>query len=179
MDCYSQEPLLYLSEYSNTLRHPDTDPHNITILMEVEASNELAYENGEAPCLIELANYGQTKGLHVYVASNGQTIANWNGTDHVLADSIDKLRQRHRYAIQLKMGTRTMRMATKSRISEWFTGSTPQAEDEAVVFLFGSGHKDGTAGICRYFDGMFYKCMVFDELFTDAELNSFLQGDTE
>ena len=96
-----------------------------------------------------------------------------------MADSIDKLRQRHRYAIQVKTGTRTMRMATKSGISEWFTGSTPQVEGEPVVFLFGSGHKDGVAGICRYFDGMFYKCMVFDELFTDAELNSFLQGDTE
>ena len=175
----SQEPVLILSEYGNKLRKPDTDPHSMTILMEVEASNELAYENGEAPCLIELANYGQTKGLHVYVASNGQTIAHWNGTDHVLADSIDKLRQRHRYAIQIKTGTRTMRMATKSGISEWFTGPTPQVEGESVIFLFGSGHKDGVAGVSRYFDGTFYKCMVFDELFIDAELNEFLQGDTE
>lgn len=72
-----------------------------------------------------------------------------------------------------------MRTGLKSGISQWYTGTTPLVEGESTTLLIGSGRKEEVDYITGYFDGMFYRFTVFNELFTDAELNEFLQGDTE
>ena len=172
-----EEPFYFSNELATSLRNPDTSPYPVTILFEVNAAEDIAYSGGESPCILSIDRYGNGQGLCISLESDGRTMATWDGVSHELVGSIAAIRQRHRYAVQLN--GRKMRMATKSGISEWFTGTDKADNGSALTFLIGSGHTSGASAVTRYFDGTFYRFTVFNELFTDAELNSFLQGDTE
>ena len=168
-------------EFSTTMQGIfNASTPTVTILIEMAASAGIEYGDAVAqwPCIIVCEDTETaTKGLEVALRGTGKTIARWNGAEHELSSSIEELRQRHRYAVQIN-GYK-MRIGREDGLSEWKTGSSTYASTNLPYVLIGSGRTPGESAVSRYFDGTFYRFAIYNELWSDTELNSFLQGDTE
>lgn len=91
-----KEPFFYADDIDKLLNNPDTNPATLTILLEIKVGDNIVYSGGEEPYVLTWCTYKSTKGLRIFIDSDGKIQAKWNGVSHEMTASIAESQTRRR-----------------------------------------------------------------------------------
>ena len=159
------------------LEHASTETPQFTILLDAKASDNFDASNWPAflHCLTENSSL---PGINVSLnPSTGVTnVAYYNYGEVTVSDSIEHLKTRTRYAIQLD-GSKYRGGSTYCAMSIWRTTKN-HITDVPETLLIGGAAGTNAGELVRCWDCTLYQCKVYKGLLSDEKINKFIQEGT-
>ena len=159
------------------LEHASTETPQFTILLDAKASDNFNAANWPAflHCLTENSIL---PGINISLnPSTGVTsVAYYNFADVAVSDSVEHLKTRTRYAVQLD-GSKYRGGSTYCTLSGWKT-TKGLIIDVPENLLIGGAPSTSGGELTRCWDCTLYQCKVYKGLLSDEKINKFIQEGT-
>ena len=159
------------------LEHASTETPQFTILLDAKASDSFNTANWPAflHCLTEnSALPGVNVSLNPNTGATG--LAYYNFSEVTVSDSIEHLKTRTRYVIQLD-GSKYRGGSTYCTVSAWKTTKN-RITDVPENLLIGGAPDTNGGDMVRCWDCTLYQCKVYKGLLSDEKINKFIQEGT-
>lgn len=159
------------------LEHASTETPQFTILLDAKASDNFNTANWPAflHCLTEnSALPGVNVSLNPNTGATG--LAYYNFSEVTVSDSIEHLKTRTRYVIQLD-GSKYRGGSTYCAVSAWKTTKN-RITDVPENLLIGGAPGTNGGDMIRCWDCTLYQCKVYKGLLSDEKINKFIQEGT-
>ncbi len=159
------------------LEHASTESPQFTILLDAKASDNFNTANWPAfvHCLTENSSL---PGVNVSLnpTTGATTVAYYNYGEVTVSDSVEHLKTRTRYAIQLD-GSKYRGGSTYCSMSIWRTTKNPITDVPETLLIGGAVGTNG-GELVRCWDCTLYQCKVYKGLLSDEKINKFIQEGT-
>lgn len=159
------------------LEHASTETPQFTILLDAKASDNFNTANWPAfvHCLTENSSL---PGVNVSLnpTTGATTVAYYNYGEVTVSDSVEHLKTRTRYAIQLD-GSKYRGGSTYCSMSIWRTTKNPITDVPETLLIGGAVGTNG-GELVRCWDCTLYQCKVYKGLLSDEKINKFIQEGT-
>lgn len=159
------------------LEHASTETPQFTILLDAKASDNFNTANWPSflHCLTEnSALPGVNVSLNPKTGATG--LAYYNFSEVTVSDSIEHLKTRTRYVIQLD-GSKYRGGSTYCAVSAWKTTKN-RITDVPENLLIGGAPGTNGGDMIRCWDCTLYQCKVYKGLLSDEKINKFIQEGT-
>ena len=162
------------------LEHASTEAPQYTILLDAKASDSLDTSQWPAflHCLTETGNASNLPGFvaSTYPTTGTTTFAYYDKPCCTLSDSIEHVKTRTRYAIQIN-GSSARGGSIYCPLSDWVSAWKTRS-DVPQTFLIGAAQSADGSKKQQFWPGTLYQCRVYKGLLSDAKLNKFIQEGT-
>ena len=162
------------------LEHASTEAPQYTILLDAKASDSLDTSQWPAflHCLTETGNTSALPGFvaSTYPTTGTTTFAYYDKPCCTLSDSIEHVKTRTRYVIQIN-GSSARGGSIYCPLSDWVSAWKTRS-DVPQTFLIGAAQSADGSKKQQFWPGTLYQCRVYKGLLSDAKLNKFIQEGT-
>ena len=159
------------------LEHASTETPQYTILVDAKAGDDFNANTWPAflHCLTETGNTGNLPGFNSTSSPlNKKTeFAYYNYGGVTLSDSIEHLKTRTRYAVQID-GRKYRGGSTYCPLTEWKT-TNGAIRDVPQTFLIGAAQSADGSKKQQFWSGTLYQCRVYKGLLSDDKVNDYIK----
>ena len=159
------------------LEHASTETPQYTILVDAKAGDDFNANTWPAflHCLTETGNTGNLPGFNSTSSPlNKKTeFAYYNYGGVTLSDSIEHLKTRTRYAVQID-GRKYRGGSTYCPLTEWKT-TNGTIIDVPQTFLIGAAQSADGSKKQQFWSGTLYQCKVYKGLLSDDKVNDYIE----
>ena len=160
------------------LEHASTESPQYTILVDAKAGDNFDASTWPAflHCLTETGSTANLPGFNSTSSplNNKTEFAYYNYGGVTLSDSIEHLKTRTRYVVQLD-GKKYRGGSTYCPMTEWKT-SNGAITDVPQTFLIGAAQSADGSKKQQFWPGTLYKCEVYKGLLSDEKVNEFINS---
>lgn len=159
------------------LEHASTESPQYTILVDAKAGDDFNANTWPAflHCLTETGNTANLPGFNSTSSplNNKTEFAYYNYGGVTLSDSIEHLKTRTRYAVQID-GTKYRGGSTYCPLTEWKT-TNGAIIDVPQTFLIGAAQSADGSKKQQFWSGTLYQCRVYKGLLSDDKVNDYIE----
>ena len=159
------------------LEHASTETPQYTILLDAKAGDSFDASTWPAflHCLTETGSTSNLPGFNSTSSplNNKTEFAYYNYGGVTLSDSIEHLKTRTRYAVQLD-GRKYRGGSTYCPLTEWKTSNGPIV-DVPQTFLIGAAQSADGSKKQQFWSGTLYQCRVYKGLLRDDKVNDYIE----
>ena len=159
------------------LEHASTESPQYTILVDAKAGDNFDASTWPAflHCLTETGSTSNLPGFNSTSSplNNKTEFAYYNYGGVTLSDSIEHLKTRTRYVVQLD-GSKYRGGSTYCQMTEWKT-SNGAITDVPQTFLIGAAQSADGSKKQQFWLGTLYKCEVYKGLLSDEKVNEYIE----
>ena len=159
------------------LEHASTETPQYTILVDAKAGDDFNANTWPAflHCLTETGNTANLPGFNSTSSplNNKTEFAYYNYGGVTLSDSIEHLKTRTRYVVQLD-GKKYRGGSTYCQMTEWKT-SNGAITDVPQTFLIGAAQSADGSKKQQFWPGTLYQCKVYKGLLSDEKVNEYIE----
>lgn len=159
------------------LEHASTETPQYTILVDAKAGDDFNANTWPAflHCLTETGDTDNLPGFNSTSSplNNKTEFAYYNYGGVTLSDSIEHLKTRTRYAVQID-GRKYRGGSTYCPLTEWNT-TNGTIIDVPQTFLIGAAQSADGSKKQQFWDGTVYQCRVYKGLLSDNKVNEYIQ----
>ena len=159
------------------LEHASTETPQYTILVDAKAGDNFNANTWPAflHCLTETGSTSNLPGFNSTSSplNNKTEFAYYNYGGVTLSDSIEHLKTRTRYAVQID-GRKYRGGSTYCPLTEWKTSNGPIV-DVPQTFLIGAAQSADGSKKQQFWSGTLYQCKVYKGLLSDAKVNEYIK----
>ena len=160
------------------LEHASTESPQYTILVDAKAGDDFNANTWPAflHCLTETGSTANLPGFNSTSSplNNKTEFAYYNYGGVTLSDSIEHLKTRTRYVVQLD-GKKYRGGSTYCPMTEWLT-SNGKITDVPQTFLIGAAQSADGSKKQQFWPGTLYQCKVYKGLLSDEKVNEFINS---
>nr|DAT87722.1 MAG TPA: Tail tube protein [Caudoviricetes sp.] len=160
------------------LEHASTELPQYTILVDAKAGDNFDASTWPAflHCLTETGSTANLPGFNSTSSplNNKTEFAYYNYGGVTLSDSIEHLKTRTRYVVQLD-GNKYRGGSTYCPMTEWLT-SNGTITDVPQTFLIGAAQSADGSKKQQFWPGTLYQCKVYKGLLSDEKVNEFINS---
>ena len=160
------------------LEHASTESPQYTILVDAKAGDNFDASTWPAflHCLTETGSTSNLPGFNSTSSplNNKTEFAYYNYGGVTLSDSIEHLKTRTRYVVQLD-GKKYRGGSTYCQMTEWKT-SNGAITDVPQTFLIGAAQSADGSKKQQFWPGTLYQCEVYKGLLSDEKVNEFINS---
>ena len=160
------------------LEHASTESPQYTILVDAKAGDNFDASTWPAflHCLTETGSTANLPGFNSTSSplNNKTEFAYYNYGGVTLSDSIEHLKTRTRYVVQLD-GKKYRGGSTYCQMTEWKT-SNGAITDVPQTFLIGAAQSADGSKKQQFWPGTLYQCEVYKGLLSDEKVNEFINS---
>ena len=159
------------------LEHASTETPQYTILLDAKASDSL--DTSKWPdflhCLTETGSTNDLPGFvaGTYPTTGKTTLAYYNTSCCDLSDSIEHVKTRTRYVVQID-GKKARGGSTYCPLSDWVS-AWRAGTDVPQTFMIGAAQSADGSKKQQLWAGTLYQCRVYKGLLSDAKLNDYIE----
>lgn len=159
------------------LEHASTETPQYTILLDAKASDSL--DTSKWPdflhCLTETGSTNDLPGFvaGTYPTTGKTTLAYYNTSCCDLSDSIEHVKTRTRYVVQID-GKKARGGSTYCPLSDWVS-AWRAGTDVPQTFMIGAAQSADGSKKQQFWAGTLYQCRVYKGLLSDAKLNDYIE----
>ena len=159
------------------LEHASTETPQYTILLDAKAGDDFNANTWPAflHCLTETGSTSNLPGFNSTSSplNNKTEFAYYNYGGVTLSDSIEHLKTRTRYAVQID-GRKYRGGSTYCPLTEWKTSNGPIV-DVPQTFLIGAAQSADGSKKQQFWSGTLYQCRVYKGLLRDDKVNDYIE----
>lgn len=159
------------------LEHASTETPQYTILVDAKAGDDFNANTWPAflHCLTETGDTGNLPGFNSTSSplNNKTEFAYYNYGGVTLSDSIEHLKTRTRYAVQID-GRKYRGGSTYCPLTEWKT-TNGTIIDVPQTFLIGAAQSADGSKKQQFWSGTLYQCKVYKGLLSDDKVNDYIE----
>ena len=159
------------------LEHASTESPQYTILVDAKAGDNFDASTWPAflHCLTETGSTANLPGFNSTSSplNNKTEFAYYNYGGVTLSDSIEHLKTRTRYVVQLD-GNKYRGGSTYCPMTEWLT-SNGTITDVPQTFLIGAAQSADGSKKQQFWPGTLYQCKVYKGLLSDEKVNEYIE----
>ena len=159
------------------LEHASTESPQYTILVDAKAGDNFDASTWPAflHCLTETGSTANLPGFNSTSSplNNKTEFAYYNYGGVTLSDSIEHLKTRTRYAVQID-GNKYRGGSTYCPMTEWLT-SNGTITDVPQTFLIGAAQSADGSKKQQFWPGTLYQCEVYKGLLSDEKVNEYIE----
>ncbi|MBV0898525.1 Ig-like domain-containing protein [Faecalibacterium prausnitzii] len=159
------------------LEHASTETPQYTILVDAKAGDDFNANTWPAflHCLTETGDTGNLPGFNSTSSplNNKTEFAYYNYGGVTLSDSIEHLKTRTRYAVQID-GRKYRGGSTYCPLTEWKT-TNGTIIDVPQTFLIGAAQSADGSKKQQFWSGTLYQCRVYKGLLSDDKVNDYIE----
>lgn len=159
------------------LEHASTETPQYTILVDAKAGDSFDASTWPAflHCLTETGSTSNLPGFNSTSSplNNKTEFAYYNYGGVTLSDSIEHLKTRTRYAVQID-GRKYRGGSTYCPLTEWKTSNGPIV-DVPQTFLIGAAQSADGSKKQQFWSGALYQCRVYKGLLRDDKVNDYIE----
>lgn len=159
------------------LEHASTETPQYTILMDAKAGDDFNANTWPAflHCLTETGDTDNLPGFNSTSSplNNKTEFAYYNYGGVTLSDSIEHLKTRTRYAVQID-GRKYRGGSTYCPLTEWKT-TNGTIIDVPQAFLIGAAQSADGSKKQQFWSGTLYQCRVYKGLLSDDKVNDYIE----
>ena len=159
------------------LEHASTETPQYTILMDAKAGDDFNANTWPAflHCLTETGDTDNLPGFNSTSSplNNKTEFAYYNYGGVTLSDSIEHLKTRTRYAVQID-GRKYRGGSTYCPLTEWKT-TNGTIIDVPQTFLIGAAQSADGSKKQQFWSGTLYQCRVYKGLLSDDKVNDYIE----
>ena len=159
------------------LEHASTESPQYTILVDAKAGDSFDASTWPAflHCLTETGSTSNLPGFNSTSSplNNKTEFAYYNYGGVTLSDSIEHLKTRTRYAVQID-GRKYRGGSTYCPLTEWKTSNGPIV-DVPQTFLIGAAQSADGSKKQQFWSGTLYQCRVYKGLLRDDKVNDYIE----
>lgn len=159
------------------LEHASTETPQYTILMDAKAGDDFNANTWPAflHCLTETGDTDNLPGFNSTSSplNNKTEFAYYNYGGVTLSDSIEHLKTRTRYAVQID-GRKYRGGSTYCPLTEWKT-TNGTIIDVPQTFLIGAAQSADGSKKQQFWSGTLYQCKVYKGLLSDDKVNDYIE----
>ena len=159
------------------LEHASTESPQYTILVDAKAGDDFNANTWPAflHCLTETGSTSNLPGFNSTSSplNNKTEFAYYNYGGVTLSDSIEHLKTRTRYAVQID-GTKYRGGSTYCPLTEWKT-TNGAIIDVPQTFLIGAAQSADGSKKQQFWSGTLYQCRVYKGLLSDDKVNDYIE----
>lgn len=159
------------------LEHASTETPQYTILVDAKAGDDFNANTWPAflHCLTETGDTGNLPGFNSTSSplNNKTEFAYYNYGGVTLSDSIEHLKTRTRYAVQID-GRKYRGGSTYCPLTEWKT-TNGTIIDVPQTFLIGAAQSANGSKKQQFWSGTLYQCRVYKGLLSDDKVNDYIE----
>ena len=159
------------------LEHASTESPQYTILVDAKAGDNFDASTWPAflHCLTETGSTANLPGFNSTSSplNNKTEFAYYNYGGVTLSDSIEHLKTRTRYAVQLD-GKKYRGGSTYCQMTEWLT-CNGTITDVPQTFLIGAAQSADGSKKQQFWPGTLYQCKVYKGLLSDEKVNEYIE----
>lgn len=159
------------------LEHASTETPQYTILVDAKAGDDFNANTWPAflHCLTETGNTANLPGFNSTSSplNNKTEFAYYNYGGVTLSDSIEHLKTRTRYAVQID-GTKYRGGSTYCPLTEWKI-TNGAIVDVPQTFLIGAAQSADGSKKQQFWSGTLYQCRVYKGLLSDDKVNDYIE----
>ena len=159
------------------LEHASTETPQYTILVDAKAGDNFNANTWPAflHCLTETGSTSNLPGFNSTSSplNNKTEFAYYNYGGVTLSDSIEHLKTRTRYAVQID-GRKYRGGSTYCPLTEWKTSNGPIV-DVPQTFLIGAAQSADGSKKQQFWSGTLYQCRVYKGLLRDDKVNDYIE----
>lgn len=159
------------------LEHASTESPQYTILVDAKAGDDFNASTWPAflHCLTETGSTSNLPGFNSTSSplNNKTEFAYYNYGGVTLSDSIEHLKTRTRYAVQID-GRKYRGGSTYCPLTEWKTSNGPIV-DVPQTFLIGAAQSADGSKKQQFWSGTLYQCRVYKGLLRDDKVNDYIE----
>ena len=159
------------------LEHASTETPQYTILLDAKAGDDFNANTWPAflHCLTETGSTSNLPGFNSTSSplNNKTEFAYYNYGGVTLSDSIEHLKTRTRYAVQID-GRKYRGGSTYCPLTEWKTSNGPIV-DVPQTFLIGAAQSADGSKKQQFWSGTLYQCRVYKGLLSDDKVNDYIE----
>ena len=159
------------------LEHASTETPQYTILVDAKAGDSFDASTWPAflHCLTETGSTSNLPGFNSTSSplNNKTEFAYYNYGGVTLSDSIEHLKTRTRYAVQID-GRKYRGGSTYCPLTEWKTSNGPIV-DVPQTFLIGAAQSADGSKKQQFWSGTLYQCRVYKGLLRDDKVNDYIE----
>ena len=159
------------------LEHASTESPQYTILVDAKAGDDFNANTWPAflHCLTETGSTSNLPGFNSTSSplNNKTEFAYYNYGGVTLSDSIEHLKTRTRYAVQID-GRKYRGGSTYCPLTEWKTSNGPIV-DVPQTFLIGAAQSADGSKKQQFWSGTLYQCRVYKGLLRDDKVNDYIE----
>ena len=159
------------------LEHASTETPQYTILLDAKAGDDFNANTWPAflHCLTETGSTSNLPGFNSTSSplNNKTEFADYNYGGVTLSDSIEHLKTRTRYAVQID-GRKYRGGSTYCPLTEWKTSNGPIV-DVPQTFLIGAAQSADGSKKQQFWSGTLYQCRVYKGLLRDDKVNDYIE----
>ena len=159
------------------LEHASTETPQYTILLDAKAGDDFNANAWPAflHCLTETGSTSNLPGFNSTSSplNNKTEFAYYNSGGVTLSDSIEHLKTRTRYAVQID-GTKYRGGSTYCPLTGWLT-SISTVIDVPQTFLIGAAQSADGSKKQQFWPGTLYQCRVYKGLLSDKKVNEYIE----
>lgn len=159
------------------LEHASTETPQYTILVDAKAGDDFNASTWPAflHCLTETGDTGNLPGFNSTSSplNNKTEFAYYNYGGVTLSDSIEHLKTRTRYAVQID-GRKYRGGSTYCPLTEWKT-TNGTIIDVPQTFLIGAAQSADGSKKQQFWPGTLYQCKVYKGLLSDEKVNEYIE----
>ena len=159
------------------LEHASTESPQYTILVDAKAGDNFDASTWPAflHCLTETGSTANLPGFNSTSSplNNKTEFAYYNYGGVTLSDSIEHLKTRTRYVVQLD-GKKYRGGSTYCPMTEWLT-SNGRITDVPQTFLIGAAQSADGSKKQQFWPGTLYQCKVYKGLLSDEKVNEYIE----
>ena len=159
------------------LEHASTETPQYTILVDAKAGDDFNANTWPAflHCLTETGSTSNLPGFNSTSSplNNKTEFAYYNYGGVTLSDSIEHLKTRTRYAVQID-GRKYRGGSTYCPLTEWKTSNGPIV-DVPQTFLIGAAQSADGSKKQQFWSGTLYQCRVYKGLLRDDKVNDYIE----
>ena len=159
------------------LEHASTETPQYTILLDAKAGDDFNANTWPAflHCLTETGSTANLPGFNSTSSplNNKTEFAYYNYGGVTLSDSIEHLKTRTRYAVQID-GRKYRGGSTYCPLTEWKTSNGPIV-DVPQTFLIGAAQSADGSKKQQFWSGTLYQCRVYKGLLRDDKVNDYIE----
>ena len=161
------------------LEHASTETPQYTILVDAKAGDDFNANTWPAflHCLTETGDTDNLPGFNSTSSplNNKTEFAYYNYGGVTLSDSIEHLKTRTRYAVQID-GRKYRGGSTYCPLTEWKT-TNGTIIDVPQTFLIGAAQSADGSKKQQFWSGTLYQCRVYKGLLSDDKVNDYIEND--
>jgi len=159
------------------LEHASTETPQYTILVDAKAGDDFNANTWPAflHCLTETGDTDNLPGFNSTSSplNNKTEFAYYNYGSVTLSDSIEHLKTRTRYAVQID-GRKYRGGSTYCPLTEWKT-TNGTIIDVPQTFLIGAAQSADGSKKQQFWSGTLYQCRVYKGLLSDDKVNDYIE----
>ena len=159
------------------LEHASTETPQYTVLVDAKAGDDFNANTWPAflHCLTETGDTGNLPGFNSTSSplNNKTEFAYYNYGGVTLSDSIEHLKTRTRYAVQID-GRKYRGGSTYCPLTEWKT-TNGTIIDVPQTFLIGAAQSADGSKKQQFWSGTLYQCKVYKGLLSDDKVNDYIE----